>query len=587
MDPPGGVSGERAAVYLRPDPAEVRIVERAIAVARALLIAAGFLAGGFLPPDPTGHVETLFLVYAIAAVALLIFLSVVHTSSGRLPAAVHAMDVAFAAALTLYPNTLRAPFFSFMLFPLFAAACRWGFMEVMATASVLGAIMAVETVIDTRLFMDTFLPRALAIGSAAAAMGYLAEHQLRRRFEDRALALVLGRTRLVGTLGDTVNLVLESLRNAFGARQVLLVLQEQPAGRLLMWKTGSPKDEPPATPDQLPASSRDHYLFEVAGDAWHASKSRFRRDRFSVVAIDGFGRRLSSEMTLPPAFLQYHPCQRVIGAMLQLSDEWIGRVLVLDPAFGVLPEQSARFALHLAQRVGPALHDHYLVRRLRMRAQALERSRIARELHDGVTQSLLGLEMEIVVLRRRAVNEAPQLVEDLARVHGIVRDEVVTVRELMEGIRVDDVETGDLINHLNDVVDRFSRHTGIAARFVSDGRPAALTPYARRQLARIVHEALVNVRKHSGADRVLVRAGVDDGFWKLSIEDDGRGFPFAGRRTHAELEAQRLGPRTIGERAKIIGGELTVESRPGFGSLVEVAVPLETAQQEAVRAAAL
>jgi len=222
-----------------------------------------------------------------------------------------------------------------------------------------------------------------------------------------------------------------------------------------------------------------------------------------------------------------------------------------------------------------------------MRAQALERSRIARELHDGVTQSLLGLEMEIVVLRRRAIKEAPQFIEDLARVHGIVRDEVVTVRELMEGIRVDDVEMGDLANHLNDLVDRFSRHTGIAARFVSDGRQASLTPYARRQLGRIVHEALVNVRKHSGADRVLVRAAVDEGFWKLTVEDDGRGFPFAGRRTQAELEAQRQGPRMIGERARIIGGELAVESRPGFGSCVEVVVPLEAAPQEAEHSAAL
>jgi two-component system nitrate/nitrite sensor histidine kinase NarX len=144
----------------------------------------------------------------------------------------------------------------------------------------------------------------------------------------------------------------------------------------------------------------------------------------------------------------------------------------------------------------------------------------------------------------------------------------------MEGIRVDDVGSGDLAQHLSGVVDRFSRSTGIAARFVSDGKPAPLTPNARRQVARIVHEALVNIRKHSGADRVVVRADVSGASWKLSIEDDGRGFPFAGRLTHDELEAQRQGPRTIGERARIIGGLVTVESRPGFGARVEIAIPL-------------
>jgi signal transduction histidine kinase len=259
---------------------------------------------------------------------------------------------------------------------------------------------------------------------------------------------------------------------------------------------------------------------------------------------------------------------------VQLDDDWSAYVILVDPALGVQREQMARFALKLATQIAPPLHDHYLARRLRTRAQALERSRIARDLHDGVTQSLLGLEMEVVVLQRRAIAEAPQLVPDLSRVHGIVRDEVVTVRELMEGIRVGDVESAGMLQHLTEVVDRFSRYTGIAARFVSDGRRPELSAYSRRQVARIVHEALVNVRKHSGADRVLVRADVDDGWWRLSIEDDGKGFSFAGRKTLDELVAQHQGPRTIVERLRIVGGDLAVESRPGFGARLEVAVPL-------------
>jgi signal transduction histidine kinase len=62
----------------------------------------------------------------------------------------------------------------------------------------------------------------------------------------------------------------------------------------------------------------------------------------------------------------------------------------------------------------------------------------------------------------------------------------------------------------------------------------------------------------------------------VSIEDDGRGFPFAGRLTHDELEARRQGPRTIAERARIIGGSMAVESRPGLGSRVEVSVPIDS-----------
>jgi two-component system nitrate/nitrite sensor histidine kinase NarX len=291
--------------------------------------------------------------------------------------------------------------------------------------------------------------------------------------------------------------------------------------------------------------------------------------------LDEHGNRLSrASIVVPEGFLALHSGRRLICTTMRLSDEWTCRLFVLDPAMGVHREQSARFALQLAHTVGPALYNNYLVRSLRTRAQSLERGRIAREMHDGVTQSLLGLEMEIAVLRRRAKNEAPPLIEDLARIHGIVRDEVVTIRELMEGIRVDDVASGDFMQHLSGVVDRFSRYTGISARFVSDGTPAALTPNVQRQVARIVHEALVNVRKHSGADRVVIRTQVERQVWKVTIQDDGRGFPFGGRFTHDELEVNRLGPRMIGERARIIGATIVVDSRPGFGSRVEVSIPM-------------
>jgi signal transduction histidine kinase len=424
------------------------------------------------------------------------------------------------------------------------------------------------------------MPRVIAIAAAGAAIGYLAEQQRRLRFEDRAITVILGRARTTGTLGDTVNLVLASVRNVFKAKQVIVVFVEQPARppRVLLWGANAAEaDQLEARPTQLPQHRQGDYLFEAPGAAWHAWRRAADARDFRVVALDALGRRLEPRtLTIPAGFLADHSCRRLIGASLQLSDEWVCRMLVVEPDMRVHREQSARFALNVAQKVAPALYNQYLVNRVRTRAQEIERSRIAREIHDGVTQSLLGLEMEIAVLRRRAKAEAPPLVDDLARVHSIVRDEVVTVRELMEGIRVDDVGAGDLVHHLSDVVDRFGRYTGIAARFVSDGRPAPLAGNVRRQMARIVHEALVNVRKHSGANRVLVRAHVDGDSWRVSVEDDGRGFPFGGTMTLDELEAHRYGPRTIAERAKMIRAELTVDSRPGAGSRVEVAVPLGT-----------
>jgi two-component system, NarL family, sensor histidine kinase DegS len=98
-----------------------------------------------------------------------------------------------------------------------------------------------------------------------------------------------------------------------------------------------------------------------------------------------------------------------------------------------------------------------------------------------------------------------------------------------------------------------------------------------REVARIVQEALVNVRKHSQARQVLVRFGATNGNWKMEIEDDGRGFPFSGRLSQRDLDSMGKGPAVIKERVRLIEGELTIESHPGQGSRLEIIVPQQKA----------
>jgi len=135
---------------------------------------------------------------------------------------------------------------------------------------------------------------------------------------------------------------------------------------------------------------------------------------------------------------------------------------------------------------------------------------------------------------------------------------------------------------LRDTVQRFQRETGITARFLMDGEDVTLPRTVCRELARIAQEALVNVRKHSRANRVIVQLVEGDGEWKLIVEDDGAGFPFTGRLSQTELDAAGRAPGIIRERVRLIQGDLTIESSPGRGSRVEVRVPRVTEQQSAI-----
>jgi len=136
-----------------------------------------------------------------------------------------------------------------------------------------------------------------------------------------------------------------------------------------------------------------------------------------------------------------------------------------------------------------------------------------------------------------------------------------------------DLDSRQLLRALADMVEQFRRRTGISARFASDTQDVALPPRVCREVARIVQEALVNVRKHSNAQSVWVRFGRENGSWTLQINDDGRGFDFSGHLSHAELDAIRQGPRVIKERVRSIGGQLAVDSLPGLGARLEITLP--------------
>ena len=231
----------------------------------------------------------------------------------------------------------------------------------------------------------------------------------------------------------------------------------------------------------------------------------------------------------------------------------------------------------LAGRVGSVVdaREVLLSERVRAveRAGALERARFARELHDGAIQSLIAVEMQLDVLRRQSGTQSPVVKTELGRIQKLLREEVLKLRELMQAMKSFEVDADRLLGFISDTVERFRRETGIAAEFVSEMERVDLAQKGCRELARIVQESLVNVRKHSGAHHVLVRLAQRAGNLQLTVEDDGKGFSFTGTLSGSELETSGKGPAVIRERVRLLAGELTIESTPGHGARLEVRIP--------------
>ena len=582
-------------------PGEVRRIERWLASARVFLALSAMVAI-WRDPGAVGNsvwASGLLAFYIAQGVFIIFLLRRRQESTPSFRLLVHSADVVWPALILTFTTGQSNTFFLFFVFVLAAAAYRWGLWETVGTAAAAVALLWIESFVLHLGFADwinrilqahhwpvmpidaaDFEPQHLFMRSIyllvmGLLLGYLAEQQKQLRAEKAVIARILGRARVETGLTGTLQEIAAELLSMYGATSAVLASQEANNYRVFLGEIQAADRVAPVFRwlDSSP-SDRDTYLAESPAHALFAWRRSSPADPFRVVALDENGDRLrnpSSDSVVRLA--ERRKFSRVMSVSFIFGREWWGRLFLFDPTLTGDMEEELRFLEELVRQVGPAVYNVYLLRRLRMRAGALERARFARELHDGAVQSLIAVEMQVDVLKRQATNNSQEVPQELGRIQGLLREEVLKLRELMQQMKSLDVDSRRLLAFLGDTVERFQRETGISARFLSELEQIDMPPQVCREVARIVQEGLVNVRKHSGARQVLVRLGDLGGDLNVIIEDDGRGFPFAGRWAQGDLEKMGKGPLIIKERVRLIEGELTIESTPGQGSRLEVRVP--------------
>jgi two-component system, NarL family, sensor histidine kinase UhpB len=198
-----------------------------------------------------------------------------------------------------------------------------------------------------------------------------------------------------------------------------------------------------------------------------------------------------------------------------------------------------------------------------LQAQEQERARVARDLHDEVNQSLTAL-----LLRLEAAREAapPDLERELAETKALANRAMRELLSLAGQLRPTALDDLGLAAATAGQVEQLG-HGDIEATFMAAGDFSDLGDDAQLVVYRVAQEALSNAARHSDAKRITARLSRRaDGGVELDVADDGRGFAFA--------ESERgLGIAGMRERALLVGGELTIESRPGRGTSVRLTVP--------------
>ncbi len=264
-----------------------------------------------------------------------------------------------------------------------------------------------------------------------------------------------------------------------------------------------------------------------------------------------------------------------ISAPIRSKGNNIGAIFVARRISRPFSAEEVDLVSALGSQVGAVLQNAQLFSKTGAIAVLQERQRVAREVHDGLAQTLGYLNMQMGIIDHLlAGGEMSKAQAELEAMAQVTREAYHDLRQSIMDLRTP--LSGGFRRSLREYLERFSMQTGIPCHFEGHrGSAAALSPSVEVQLTRIVQEALTNVKKHAPGAQVWLSVEANSRQVTVVIRDDGPGFELA-----RVPSSGRFGLQTMKERAEGAGGSLTIRSRPGAGTRLEVTVP-----QEGVKAA--
>jgi len=576
-------------------------LERQVILGRAILVALSLLAlleGG----APVRAAPVIFLsIYLLAAVAAAPAERFSVAARFRIPLRVDFL--ALAAFLYLTP-TVSAFWFLF-LFSVFALATRGNtrVMLLFVFAATAAIIFRVALANPFR-WQSVWHWLAIGLGSVVSGlgMGFLGarerEHLSRQQFIEK----ISERFQFDRGLAESIRACLGELMLAFSCEQACLAVQDDELERLFVWRVCR-GELIPRRPEVLSLSRGDTFLLDSleVSLCWN----------FTNGAGDGFGwdRRNGKPFRELPApsnsTKTEFNARSLLAVTLETEGRPSGRVILINKiessgsargpkvysgreaknayldsnGAGSKPIRrfspgELRWLEQVVRYIGLPLSNLFQMRNLRARTIESERSRISRDLHDGILQTLLSLIIQLDVLSHTILQSPQKGASEAVGLRKIVQQESEELRRMVTDMRPVRVESADMRELMLGFAERFRSEYGMAVDLFIEDQSRPLPDRICRELFQIYRESLHNVKKHAQASHVVVKLTQDESNVFLVVDDNGRGFSFSGRYSSEELDRLRLGPISIKERTRGVGGTLTVESNPGHGARLTVDIPL-------------
>jgi signal transduction histidine kinase len=550
--------------------AERRHLERQITYARPIFLV--LVLGDLLEESPQRR-GSFGIVFAITYLGLALLLVLLEQIPGlgewRLPLAA---DLAALGIFLLLPRSTAAFWFLY-LFVALAAGIRWGFRRSIVLAGGVTLAVLLNAIFRENLewpVVFSWIPLIAGTLTGGVGLSFLGDQTRRHAVEHEFLAQLTGTLQVERGVPESLHLLLEELAQNFACEKAVFAFRDPELERIFVW-TVATGQAGRIVPENLPFSRADTFIMDQpeASICWNQMEGAgagFGWDRHD-------GRHLIVLPRISAESRQLFQLRSLLGVTVDFAGQPAGRILLCNGRRRFQRRDLQRLE-RVVRHIGPPLENLFLLRHLRTRAIEGERSRISRDIHDGILQTLLSVDIQLDVLRRKALLVPEQAAAGLATLQQTVRSETEELRRMVTDLRPLGVQSADLMDLMQGFGERFRNESGLGLDLLIDAGALQLPDRICRELFQIYREALHNVKKHAHATHVVIKLWQDEGQVVLAIDDNGEGFSFAGRFTGDELDRLRLGPISIKERTRSVGGVLTVESTPGHGARLTVEVPL-------------
>lgn len=535
-----------------------------VALSRALLAVFFALAVSFGRTQPERFADITFLLlvaFSFGSIALLMLTWDNWWLESRLAGPAHGVDLVIFTVLVALTSGYASPFFAIFVFLVLSATIRWGWREALATTLVVVIFFLAAGVVgsggpDSPIEVQRLMLRATNLVVLSLMIIWFGINHYGMHARRSPLPLT-------DALEPPVRQALEHAVRALGAGRVVFAWSESEEPWLHVATLDEGRFEqvrlgPDAFP-QLVAREFENqpFLFD--------SRSRRllwrRRGRRNALA-----RRSAVEAQFAAHF------GVASGIAIPMRTETSHGHIFATEIDGLCSDD-LDVAAQLGADISLAFERAALLAANREAAESRARLVLARDLHDSIVQFQAGMALKLHGIKMAAEEGAP-VTRELDELRQQLAQEQRDLRSLIAALRdsAAHAEGVDLCARLETLCSRLERQWGVRCIIATTPDTIEVQPHLQHDIDQLIREAVANAARHGGAGTVHITVTLADGRLSLDVSDDGVGFPVSGEFDDQQLWERRLGPRSLQERVRALGGLLALATS-NQGSRLAIALP--------------